>query len=284
LWEQVFGAGLAETLEDLGTQGIPPTHPELLDYLSWKLMNEDGWSLKKLLKEMLLSATYRQDSRITKESEAKDPFNKYYSRGPRVRLSAEEIRDETLCVTGLLSEKMYGPSVFPYQPKGIWLTPYGSSVWKKSDGEDQYRRAVYTYWKRTSPYPSMESFDGPDREVCTARRIRTNTPLQALVTLNDSAFLEAARHFADVLQKENPGSADKQIRAGFEKAIGHDIDENSFEALENLYRKALLKYQQKPEQAKEMGKDGAASSRPERSALIVVTNAILNLDEYVTKN
>jgi hypothetical protein len=284
LWEQVFGTGLAETLEDLGTQGIPPTHPELLDYLSWKLMNEDGWSLKKLLKEIFLSATYRQDSRITKEAEAKDPFNKYYSRGPRVRLSAEQIRDETLCVTGLLSDKMYGPSVFPYQPKGIWLTPYGSSVWKKSDGEDQYRRAVYTYWKRTSPYPSMESFDGPDREVCTARRIRTNTPLQALVTLNDSAFLEAARHFADVLQKENPGSAEKQIRAGFEKAVGHDIDENSFEALENLYRKALLKYQQKPEEAKEMGGDKEASHQPERSALIVVTNAILNLDEYVTKN
>jgi hypothetical protein len=131
----------------------------------------------------------------------------------------------------------------------------------------------------------MMSFDGPDREVCTARRIRTNTPLQALVTLNDSAFLEAARHFADRLQKQNPGSADKQIRAGFEKAIGHDIDENSFEALEKLYRKALLKYQQQPEKGKEMGGGNkTAASQPERSALIVVTNAILNLDEYVTKN
>jgi hypothetical protein len=282
LWEQVFGNGLAETLEDLGTQGIPPTHPELLDHLSWKLMNEYNWSLKKLLREILFSATYRQDSRISREGEAKDPFNKYYGRGPRVRLSGEQIRDETLCVTGLLSEKMYGPSVFPYQPKGIWLTPWGTTVWQQSEGEDQYRRAVYTYWKRTSPYPSMMSFDGADREVCTARRIRTNTPLQALVTLNDSAFLEAARHFALVLQKENPGNVDQQIRKGFEQAVGHEIDENSLGALKKLYETALLKYRQQPERVRALGTNKMV--QPEQSALLVVTNAILNLDEYVTKN
>ncbi|HVY76336.1 MAG TPA: DUF1553 domain-containing protein [Puia sp.] len=281
-WEQIFGTGLAETLEDLGTQGIPPTHPELLDYLSWKLMNDDGWSLKKLLKEILMSATYRQDSRVTKEGEEKDPFNKYYGRGPRVRLTGEQIRDETLAVTGLLSEKMYGPSVFPYQPKGIWLTPWGTSVWKKSEGEDQYRRAVYTYWKRSSPYPSMMSFDGADREVCTARRIRTNTPLQALVTLNDSAFLEAAKHFAVELQTQNPGHADLQIKQAFARAIGHDIDEQSFEILQSLYKKALVKFKQHPEKSKEM--NGTNTVEPELSALVVVTNAILNLDEYVTKS
>ncbi len=284
LWEQLFGDGLAETLEDLGTQGIAPTHQELIDYLSWKFMQEDGWSLKKLLKEILMSATYRQDSRVTKSSLEKDQENKYYSRGPRVRLSAEQIRDETLSVTGLLSEKMYGPSVFPYQPKGIWLTPYGSTVWEKSDGEDQYRRAVYTYWKRTSPYPSLITYDGADRQVCTARRTRTNTPLQALVTLNDSAFLEAAKHFADGLMLSHPSDADDQIRQAFEQAVGHPADENSFEALKRLYQKALIKYRQQPKKALEMCGNEKCARLPERAALIVVTNAILNLDEFITKS
>ena len=195
IWEQIFGTGIAETLEDLGTQGLPPTHRELLDWLSWKLMHDYKWSLKKLMKEMVMSATYRQDSKATDEDLQKDPFNKYYARGPRTRLSAEQIRDQALSVSGVLSRKMYGPSVMPYQPGGIWLSPWNGSTWDKSTGEDQYRRGIYTYWKRTAPYPSMMSFDGASREVCTARRIRTNTPLQALVTLNDSVYIEASRLF-----------------------------------------------------------------------------------------
>ena len=137
LWEQLFGTGLVETLEDLGTQGIAPTHQELLDDLSWKLMNEYHWSLKKLLKEMVMSATYRQDSKVSPELLEKDPFNKFYARGSRVRLSAEQVRDQALAVSGLLSEKMYGPSVMPYQPGGIWLSPWNGQDWVASLGEDR---------------------------------------------------------------------------------------------------------------------------------------------------
>ena len=219
LWEQLFGTGLAETLEDLGTQGIPPTHQELLDYLSWKFMNDYRWSIKKLLKEMLMSATYRQDSKVTPEMLEKDPANKYYDRSSRVRLSAEQVRDQALAVSGLLSEKMYGPSVMPYQPKGIWLSPWNGQDWENSKAGNQYRRALYTYWKRTAPYPSMMTFDGLAREVCTARRIRTNTPLQALVTLNDSSYLDMARHFAYRMQKETGNDVAKEISKGYEIAM-----------------------------------------------------------------
>jgi hypothetical protein len=173
LWEQLFGTGIVETLEDLGTQGLAPTHQTLLDYLAWQLMYTHNWSIKKTLKEMVLSATYRQQSMFTKELLKKDPYNKLYARGPRVRLSAEQIRDQTLAVSTLLSPKMYGKSVMPYQPEGIWRSPYNGDAWKLSEGEDQYRRSLYTYFKRTAPYPSMLTFDGGAREVCIIRRIRT---------------------------------------------------------------------------------------------------------------
>ena len=196
IWEQLFGTGLVETLEDMGTQGAAPTHKELLDYLSWTFMNDDAWSVKKLIKQIVMSATYRQDAKLTNELIEKDPYNKFYARGARVRLSAEQVRDQALAISGLLSEKMFGPSVMPWQPAGIWLSPWNGQYWINSKGEDQYRRAVYTYCKRTAPYPSMITFDGAVREVCSARRIRTNTPLQALVILNDSFYLDASRHFA----------------------------------------------------------------------------------------
>lgn len=203
VWEQLFGTGMVETLEDMGTQGASPTHKELLDFLSWNFMNDHQWSVKKLIKEIVMSATYRQDAKLTKELIEKDPYNKFYARGSRVRLSAEQVRDQALAISGLLSKKMFGPSVMPWQPTGIWLSPWNGQYWINSKGEDQYRRAVYTYWKRTAPYPSMISFDGAAREVCSSRRIRTNTPLQALVTLNDSVYLEASRNFAyRMLQKK----------------------------------------------------------------------------------
>ncbi len=284
LWEQLYGYGLAETLEDLGTQGVAPTHPELLDYLSYKLMHDNGWSIKKTLREMLLSATYRQNSRITPQEEDKDPQNRFYARGPRVRLTGEQIRDQALAVTGLLSNKMYGPAVFPYQPKGIWLTPWGYNVWKKSDGEDQYRRAVYTYCKRSSPYPSMMTFDGADRAVCTVRRIRTNTPLQALVTLNDSAFLEMAAVYAGKVMQMHPGPAAVQIRSVYEQALGHPMDSVSFRAMTTLYNKALAGYRRFPEKARQLDPVRSEKPVPEKAALTVVVNAILNLDEFVTKS
>ncbi|HVZ57607.1 MAG TPA: DUF1553 domain-containing protein [Chitinophagaceae bacterium] len=283
LWEQLFGSGLAETLEDLGTQGIPPTHPELIDWLSWRLMHEDHWSLKQLLREIMLSATYRQDSRVSPAQLQADPANKWYGRGPRVRLSAEEIRDQALAVSGLLSDKMYGPSVFPYQPRGIWLSPWNGAEWKKSEGEDQYRRAVYTYWKRTAPYPGMLTFDGAPREVCTARRIRTNTPLQALTTLNDSAYMEAARRLAWRIRQDVAASPARQISLLFEEALGRPIDPGSLAILEKLYATALADYRARPGNAVRMA-GGRGEEAAAGAALAVVANAVFNLDEFITKN
>ena len=284
IWEQLMGQGIAETLEDLGSQGIEPTHRLLLDWLSDQLMNEYNWSLKKLVKTIVMSATYRQDSKITPGMLEKDPFNKYYARGPRIRLSAEQIRDQALALSGLLSPKMYGKSVMPYQPPGIWLSPYDGNVWEKSTGEDQYRRAVYTYWKRTAPYPTMLSFDGVAREVCVARRIRTNTPLQALATLNDEGFMEMARHFATRMEEEGGSEIRQQISKGYELAMFRPISKEKLEPLVGLYKQALGQFKEDDTKTCEMIGAETGNNSPERAALIVVANAMLNLDEFVTKN
>ncbi|MEO6674627.1 MAG: DUF1553 domain-containing protein [Ginsengibacter sp.] len=285
LWEQLFGTGLVETLEDMGTQGATPGHKELLDYLSWNFMNDYKWSTKKLLKEIVMSATYRQDAKITKELLEKDPYNKFYARGARVRLSAEQIRDQALAISGLLSEKMFGPSVMPWQPSGIWLSPYDGKVWTNSNGEDQYRRAVYTYWKRTAPYPSMISFDGVFREVCSSRRIRTNTPLQALVTLNDSVYLEASRHFAYRMQENNdPKDVKKIIETGYQIALRKSITPPKLKALEKLYDKAYGQFIIDADKTCEIIGLNDKHNNPETAALVIVAGAILNLDEVITKN
>ena len=283
VWEQLFGTGLAETLEDLGSQGIPPTHVELLDWLSYQFMNTDNWSTKKLIRTIVLSATYQQSSKLTPELKQKDPYNKYYARGARVRLSAEQVRDQCLCISGLMSAKMYGPSVYPYQPNGIWLSPWNGDEWKQNTGEDQYRRALYTYWKRSSPYPSMMTFDGVAREVCTVRRIRTNTPLQALTTLNDSAYIDIARHFAYRMQ-EKTSDAKAQISKGFKLATYKDIDGKSLQALLKLYNEAYTQFKNDPDKTCEMIGGMNEHTNAETAALAVVANAMLNLDEVVTKN
>ena len=273
LWEQLFGTGLVETLEDLGTQGAVPTHRELMDWLSWRLMHEDGWSIKKLLREMVLSATYRQDSKVSPEALARDPDDRFYSRAPRVRLSAEQVRDQALAVSGLLDDPVGGPSVMPWQPKGIWLSPWNGQDWKKDSGRNQYRRALYTYWKRTAPYPSMISFDGTAREVCTARRIRTNTPLQALVLLNDSVYWEAAGRLAEKMRTGGPAFCGVPeegaecvagaIQRGYRAIMLRPLPAEKLKPLMALYEKAR-------------GQEG--------DALTVVASALLNLDEVVTKN
>jgi mono/diheme cytochrome c family protein len=285
LWEQLFGTGLVETVEDFGTQGIPPTHKELLDYLSYQFMYTYNWDIKKLLKEMLMSATYRQDSKLSKEQLEKDQANKYYARGARVRLSAEQVRDQALCITGLMSEKMYGPSVMPYQPDGIWRSPYDGAKWEMSKGENKYRRALYTYWKRTAPYPAMMTFDGVAREVCTARRIRTNTPLQALVGLNDEASLDMARKFAGRLESAIVNNPGQQVTVVYERATGHSIENPALASLMKLYYLALQKFNADKNNACEMAggysnKDDTAAT----AALVVVINTVLNLDEVITKN
>lgn len=262
LWEQLFGTGIVETLEDMGTQGINPTHKELLDYLSYKFINDYNWSIKNLLKEIMMSHTYRQDSKLSAELKEKDPYNKLYARGPRIRLSAEQLRDQHLHISGMLSHKMYGPGVMPWQPDGIWLSPYNGQRWKTDTGENHYRRAIYTYWKRTSPYPSMIAFDAAQKNVCSARRIRTNTPLQALVTLNDSVYIDLARHFAKRMKKEGGKTPEQQIAKGYELMLYKPIKPEKLKIFMDLYNKA-----------------GANDN-----AMAVVANAMMNLDEVIMKN
>lgn len=283
LWEQLFGSGIVETLEDLGTQGLSPTHQTLLDYLAWQHMHTHNWSIKKTLKEIVLSATYKQQSIFTKELLKKDPYNKLYARGPRVRLSAEQIRDQTLAVSTLLSPKMYGKSVMPYQPEGIWRSPYNGDTWKTSEGEDQYRRSLYTYFKRTAPYPSMITFDGGAREVCVIRRIRTNTPLQALNSLNDSSYIIMARSFAKSMENVK-GPIEAKIKTGYEEMMYKPIAANKLNALTSLYQSSLSKYQSNKKAATVLVSDSSLASPTNRAALVVVANAMLNLDEWLNKN
>ncbi|MBM3401434.1 MAG: DUF1553 domain-containing protein [Bacteroidetes bacterium] len=284
VWEQLFGAGLAETLEDLGSQGIAPTHQELLDHLSWQFMNEFNWSMKRLLKEIVLSASYRQSSAVTEEKLRIDPNNKFYSRASRIRLSAEQLRDQALEVSNVLSKKMYGPSVMPFQPEGIWLSPYNGEKWKMSQGEDQYRRAVYTYLKRTAPYPSMMTFDGSSRESCLPRRIRTNTPLQALTSLNDSTTLVISRSLAFRMKILGGKESINQISKGYEAMMFKPITSKKLKALSDLYEEALKKYKKdKNAIVRLMGaKDKPAD--PETASLVVVAGALLNMDEWLNKN
>ena len=195
IWSRLFGAGIVTTEEDFGTQGAIPTHPELLDWLATEFM-QNGWDVKALIETVVSSATYRQTSDASPALLNADPDNTLLARGPRFRLPAETVRDQALAASGLLSRKLGGPPVMPWQPAGIWQVVYSNQQWETSPGEDRHRRALYTLWRRTSPYPSMTTFDAPSGETCTIRRIRTNTPLQALVTLNDPTLMEAAQHLA----------------------------------------------------------------------------------------
>ena len=223
-WAQLFGKGIVESLEDFGSQGMRPTHPELLDWLALQFQEDLNWSMKSLLKLMVTSATYKQSSKVNPEGLERDPYNDLLSRAPRVRLSAEQVRDQALAVAGLLSKKMFGPSVMPYQPEGVWKVISSNAKWIISEGENTYRRAIYTYWRRTSPYPSMMSFDSNSREVCVSRRINTNTPLQALVTLNDPVYIEAANALADLTAQQSDNiDADGRVISMTRTRDGKDL-------------------------------------------------------------
>lgn len=277
VWEQLFGIGIVETVEDFGSSGEKPSHPELLDFLALRFQNELGWSLKKLLREMVLSAAYRQGARATPELLTRDPRNRLLARGPRTRLSAEMVRDHALAVSGLLSEKMFGPPVMPTQPDGIWNVVYSGEKWTTSAGEDQHRRAVYTLVRRTTGYPSSLTFDQPTREVCVARRLRTNTPLQALVTLNDPVYVESAVALAARMRREGGEDLRKQITRGYELACGSAPDKKSLTMLLDLHQRSLVRYEREPELAKKL------AATPADAALALVANAILNLDSALTK-
>ncbi|MBO0932003.1 DUF1553 domain-containing protein [Fibrella aquatilis] len=280
LWEQLFGIGLVETLEDFGTQGMTPSHPELLDYLAVKFRDTYGWSQKKILKEIVLSATYQQDSRATRAVLERDPYNRLLARGPRFRLTAEQVRDQALAISGLLSHKLLGPSVMPFQPEGVWQVPYNADKWQLSSGEDQYRRAVYTFQKRSTPYPSLMTFDGSNRGTCLSRRIRTNTPLQALVTLNDPVYAEASRHYAQQMMRLAT-TPDEQIRRGYQLAMGRSLPASRLSVLQTLYRQSLASYRANTAETAKLLQSPAG--KPELAALTTVASALLNTDEFTTK-
>lgn len=276
LWEQLFGQGLVTTLEDFGTQGERPSHPELLDYLAVRFSVDHQWSMKKILKEMVLSGTYRQDSRVRDD---RDPSNRWLARGPRVRLTAEQLRDQALSVSGLLSGKMFGKSVMPYQPENVWQTVYSGESWVLSQGEDRFRRAVYTFSKRTSPYPSAMVFDGSSREVCLVQRVRTNTPLQALVTLNDPVFIESAIALAGL----SSGSKEikERIELMFRRALLRKVTKEEMNTLLRVYVSALERFNSDQFAADEFA--GCSPADPKIAALGVTGLAILNLDEFLMK-
>lgn len=285
LWEQLLGRGLVLTLEDLGTQGEPPTHPELLDWLAGEFMHAHQWSMKGIMKEIVLSATYQQSATSTADKQAKDPNNIWYSRASRVRLSAEQVRDQSLAVSGLLSEKMFGPPVKPFQPDGIWNIPYNNEKWIMSEGEDRFRRAIYTHWKRSALYPPMVAFDMGMRDQCSSRRIRTNTPLQALVTLNDPAFIEIAQYFALSMHQQGGNDSASRIRWAYQKAINQPISPEKSAALQELYQEAYQSFNTQVNDAAAMlGDLSDTEDSEELAALVVVANAILNLDEFITKS
>ncbi len=297
LWEQLFGRGIVETSEDFGTQGAPPTHPQLLDWLATELI-ATGWKQKAIIRAIVTSATYRQASNADAPLLERDPYNRLLARGPRFRLDAETIRDTALAISGLLSPKMHGPSVFPLQPPGIWNMPYNSEKWTTSDGDDRYRRSIYTFWRRTSPYPSFMTFDATSREYCTARRVRTNTPLQALTLLNDPASFEAARALArriasfDSAGRLAPDGAQRadgdptRLRAalGARLVLGRDLTRAESERFAQLFDAELAHYRARPaDAAKVIGPAPAGADAAELAAWTIVSNVLLNLDETVTR-
>jgi hypothetical protein len=286
-WEQIFGIGLVRTSEEFGSQGELPSNPELLDWLAVEFI-ESKWNMKQLLKLMVTSAAYRQTSKVTPELLERDPDNRLLARGPRFRLSAEMVRDQALSVSGLLSTQMYGPSVKPPQPALGLSAAFGSTIdWKTSEGSNRYRRGLYTEWRRSNPYPSMVTFDAPNREVCTIRRNRTNTPLQALVTLNDPVYVECAQALARQMAQVS-GSAAEKLTHGFRICLTRPPYEPEIARLVQLFEESRARFAAEPEQAKQMAL-GTSDMPPqnadisELAAWTIVANVMLNLDEMLMK-
>ena len=286
-WESVFGIGLVRTSEEFGAQGEAPSHPELLDWLATELVREK-WDVKKFLRLLVTSATYRQSSRVAPELAERDPENRLLARGPRVRMSAEMVRDGALAVSGLLSRKMSGPSVRPVRPALGLAAAFGGGLdWQTSAGEDQHRRALYTEWRRTSPYPSMATFDAPNREVCTLRRNRSNTPLQALVTMNDPVYVEAAQALARRMV-ECAQTPAEQAAHGFRRVLSRAPTASELQRLIALHDDALAVFQQDAKRAADMatnplGPVPAGADVADLAAWTTVASVLLNLDETLMK-
>lgn len=287
-WEQIFGVGIVSSSEEFGAQGDLPFHPELLDWLATELVRLK-WDMKAFVKLLVTSSAYRQSSRVTPELDQRDPENRLLARGPRFRLSAETVRDQALFVSGLLSPKMHGPPVKPPQPTMGLSAAFGSGIdWQTSAGEDRYRRALYTTWRRSNPYPSMAAFDAPNREVCTVRRGRTNTPLQALVTLNDPVYIEASQALARSILTNGGADARSRAKYAFRLCLSRPPQDVELDRLTRLYEQSLASLQPKPEQARKLAADPLGpppegKSIPELAAWTVVANVLLNLDEMLMK-
>lgn len=286
-WQQAFGQGLVATSEDFGAQGESPSHPELLDWLATEFIRLD-WNIKAMQKLIVMSATYRQSSRLTPELQTADPDNRLLARGPRRRLPAETIRDQALFVSGLLSKKIGGPSVKPYQPDGLWQEIATDTKYEQSHGDDLYRRSFYTYWKRTVAPPTMVTFDATSREACIVQRSRTNTPLQALALMNDPTFVEAARVFAQREIKKTAGSTEDRIESAFVAATARLPRAEEMAVLTHRYESSLLAFQNDPASASQLLHVGEFPldekvNVQELAALTTVTSLILNLDEVVNQ-
>ena len=296
-WEQIFGTGLVRTSEEFGAQGEQPSHPELLDWLALELVNPDRkgggdakpWDTKKFLKMLVMSAAYRQSAKVTPGLYERDPENRLLARGPRVRLSAEMIRDQALFAAGLLSPKALGPSVRPQQPNlGVSAAFGGSIDWQTSTGEDKFRRGVYTQWRRSNPYPSMSTFDAPNRDACVVRRARTNTPLQALVTMNDPVYVEAAQALARrAIEKGGATTAEKAAFA-FRACLVREPSDAEAKVLAKLYDDAKAKFAKDAAKATQfatspLGPLPKGVDASEAAAWTVVVNVIMNLDEMLMK-
>ncbi|MFM9962617.1 MAG: PSD1 and planctomycete cytochrome C domain-containing protein [Planctomycetaceae bacterium] len=314
-WQSYFGTGLVKTSEDFGSQGEPPSHPELLDWLAAEFMGEGArgregegetvpsvvsqshrWDVKHLQRLIVTSATYRQLSRVTPALVARDPENRLLARGARHRLPAEGIRDLALSVSGLLQHKLGGPSVSPYQPAGLWEElmaradgkNWTAQEYSQSHGADLYRRTMYTFWKRTCPPAQLATFDAPDRETCTVRRARTNTPLQALVLMNDPTYVEASRKFAERILLEGGATLDQRITFAFRLATARRPTPRELTVLRRVFEQQLARFQADPATATKLLSVGEAARNEqlpiaELAAWSAIANLILNLDETVTK-
>ena len=294
-WQMYFGVGLVSTPEDFGAQGASPTHPGLLDWLATSFVDSD-WDFKAIQKTIVMSATYRQSSHVTPQLLEKDPDNRLLARGPRFRLSAEMIRDQALAISGLLVDQVGGPSVRPYQPAGLWDDVVYGNVprFEQDHGDKLYRRSLYTYWKRSVPPPNLQVFDAPSREACVLQRSQTNTPLAALVLMNDPTFVEASRKLAErVMHTVNGSDTEKsdteKLEWLFRITTSRRPSPDEIDLLVSTFQAALRRYVDHPELAEQLMTVGESSYDPRLSvtqlaALAAIANALLNTDEVITKN
>jgi hypothetical protein len=290
-WQEVFGTGLVRTSGDFGVTGEPPSHPELLDWLAVEF-RESGWDVKKFFKLVVTSAAYRQSAAVTAAKREKDPANRLLSRGPRYRMDAEMVRDYALAASGLLVRKIGGPSVKPYQPSGVWeaVAMIGSNTrdYKRDRGDSLYRRSMYTFWKRAAPPASMEIFNAPSRETCTVHRERTDTPLQALVTLNDVQFVEAARHLAQVALKDGGDTEDKRLDFVARRLLARPFRAEEVKVVKESVAELLTHYKDRPLEARKLiavgeSKADANLDAATLAAWTMLVNELMNLDEVLNK-